>query len=136
MTDPQIVARFDELDEVDIDSASLPTGLADLRDDRNAQRGRPGFGALAGRGDVFVRRPWDEEPVLYYLHLGPDGRRLRQVDAHPDGTAIRTGPDDWPFNPPLDLYDPDLAQWETDAVTFEKAWSSARACLKSASFVG
>jgi hypothetical protein len=43
-----------------------------------------------------------------------------------DGTAIKTGPDDWPFNPPIDLFDPDLAQWEIDPSVFEQAWRQAR----------
>jgi len=132
ITDPEVVARFadDKLTEVDIDATIMPAGLDGLREKRRAQRDRPGFGALAGRDAVFLRRPWDEadetEPQIYYEHLGPDGRRLRQVEIYADGTAIRTSPEDWLFNPPNDLYDPDLAQWETGAEDFEEAWRQAR----------
>ncbi|MFC7280213.1 hypothetical protein ACFQS1_40190 [Paractinoplanes rhizophilus] len=78
--------------------------------------------ALAGREAVFLRRPWDEadetEPQIYCEHLGPDGRRLRQVEIYADSTAVRTRPEHWPFNPPNDLYDPDLVQWEIGAQYF------------------
>lgn len=132
VTDPELLTRFPdgELAEVDIDAAIMPPGLDDLREQRRTQRGRPGFGALAGREAVFLRRPWDEadetEPQIYYEHLGPDGRRLRQVEIFADGTAVRTGPEDWPFNPPNDLYDPDLVRWETGEQDFEQVWQRAR----------
>ncbi|MER5459055.1 hypothetical protein ABT008_30255 [Micromonospora sp. NPDC002389] len=130
--DPEILARFvdDDLTEVDIDTAIMPPGLDGLREQRNAQRGLRGFGALAGRDVVHLRRTWEEaddtEPAVYFEELGPDGRRLRQVEVYRDGTAIRTGPDDWPFNPPNDLYDPELARWEIDPHEFEQAWCQAR----------
>lgn len=132
ITDPEALTRFrdGELAEVDIEAAIMPADLDGLREQRHAQRDRPGFGVLAGREAVFLRRPWDEadetEPQIYYEHLGPDGRRLRQVEMYADGSAVRTGPEDWPFNPPNDLYDPDLAQWETDAQDFEEVWRRAR----------
>ncbi|MFC7532346.1 hypothetical protein [Actinoplanes sp. GCM10030250] len=107
----------------------MPAGLDSLREQRRAQRDRPEFGALAGREAVFLRRPWDEpdetEPQIYYEHLGPDNRRLRQVEVYADETAIRTGPEDWPLNPPNDLYDPDLVQWATSAEDFEQLWRQA-----------
>ena len=130
--DPRIVARFvtDGLAEVDIDAAGMPPGLDGLREQRDDQRGRPGFGALAGRQVVHLRRPWEEadatEPSAYLEEIGPDGRRLRQVEVYPDGTAIKTGPDDWPLNPPIDLHDPALAQWEIRPDQFEQAWRQAR----------
>jgi hypothetical protein len=132
VTDPETSTRFPEgeLAEVDIDAVIMPAGLDGLRDQRRGQRDRPGFGALAGREAVFLRRPWEEAdetaPKIYYEHLGPDGRRVRQVETYADGTAIKTGPQDWPFNPPNDLYDPDLVQWETAAEVFEEAWRRAR----------
>jgi hypothetical protein len=126
------VARFadDTLTEVDIDAADMPPGLDGLREKRDAHRDRPGFGALAGREVVYLRRPWDEaddtEPSIYLEELGSDGRRLRQVEVYRDGTATKTGPDDGPFNPPTDLYDPDLVQWEITPDEFEQAWNQAR----------
>ncbi|MFI7547883.1 hypothetical protein [Actinoplanes sp. NPDC049599] len=130
--DPEIVARFadDSLTEVDIDAADMPPGLDGLRQQRDAQRSRPGFGALAGREVVFLRRPWEEaddtEPTVYFEEIGPDGRRLRQVEVYRDGTAIKTGPDDWPLNPPIDLHDPELAPWEIGPDDFEQVWRRAR----------
>ena len=79
---------------------------------------------------MYLRRPLDEaddtEPFVYLEELGGDGRRTRQVEVYRDGTATRTGPDDWPFNPPIDLHDPELAQWEIDQGEFEQAWQRAR----------
>ncbi|MFC3739508.1 hypothetical protein [Paractinoplanes deccanensis] len=130
--DPNVVAQFadDGLDEVDIDALVMPPGLDGLRDQRDAQRGLPGFGALAGRDVVHLRRPWDEvdgtPPNIYFEELGSDGRRLRQVEVYRDGTAIRTGAGDWPINPPTDLHDPGLPQWEISADEFEQAWRQAR----------
>lgn len=132
VTDPEIVARFEgeELDEVDIDDPRMPAGLDDLRAERDAQRGREGFGALADRDIVHLRRRWDEEddePVVYLMEVESDGRRVRQVELAEDGTAVRSGPDDWPFNPPVvDLFDPALTDQEISRTEFEEHWSRAR----------
>jgi hypothetical protein len=124
--DPEDLARFADgsLDEIGIDDPVMPPGLKGLREDRDAQRGRPGFGALAGRDRVWIRDPSYEEKI-YFEELGPDGRRLRQVTVEADGSMVRTGPDDWPFNPPRDLYDPDLLAYEISADEFEQAWNTA-----------
>ncbi|NMO56966.1 hypothetical protein HH310_38050 [Actinoplanes sp. TBRC 11911] len=130
--DPQTLARYAgfDLTEVDIDASVMPAGLDGLREQRDAQRDQPGFGALAGRDVVYLRRPWDEaddtEPFVSFEELGRDGRRTRQVELYRDGTAIQTGPDDWPLNPPNDLHDPELAQWEIGQDEFEQAWQGAR----------
>lgn len=125
--DTEETARFatSDLDEVDIDAPVMPPGLDGLRETRDGQRDQPGFGVLAGRDRVWIRQPADEEEIIYYLELGPDGRRLRQVEKHTDGTLVRTGPDDWPFNPPHDLYDPELTQHTIDEAEFERIWRSA-----------
>jgi hypothetical protein len=124
--DPEDLERFADgsLDEVHIDDEVMPAGLKEAREDRTAQRGRPGFGALAGRERVWIRDDSDEDEV-YLEELGPDGRRLRQVTLEADGTMTRTGPDDWPFNPPRDLYDPGLLRYEISADEFEQAWNAA-----------
>ncbi|MEU4626447.1 hypothetical protein AB0G04_41515 [Actinoplanes sp. NPDC023801] len=123
--DPEDVARFADgsLDEVDIDDPVMPAGLKEARKNRDAQRDRPGFGALAGRERVWIRDPYEDE--VYLEELGPDGRRLRQVTIEADGTMVRTGPEDWPFNPPRDLYDPELLRYEISADEFERAWNAA-----------
>ncbi|MEU3324884.1 hypothetical protein [Streptomyces albus] len=133
ITDPDIVARRSQdegLEEVDIDGPHMPTGLDDLRAERDAQRECEGFGALAEREVVFLRRRWDEEdddPVVYLMELDADGRRIRQVELAEDGTAVRSGPDDWPFNPPVvDLFDPALLSQEISRSEFEKHWATAR----------
>jgi hypothetical protein len=118
------------LDEIDIDAPTMPGDLDDLRAQRDAQRNRPGFGALADRSVVHLRRRWDGEddvdPAIYLIEVGPDGRRIRQVELSEDGTAVRTGPDDWPFNPPVvDLFDPDLAGMEISRDEFEAEWLRA-----------
>jgi hypothetical protein len=44
-----------------------------------------------------------------------------------DGTAIKTDPEDWPFNRPLvDLFDPQLPDQEINRDEFERAWAAAR----------
>jgi hypothetical protein len=132
VTDPETMARFEKerLEEVDIDAPLMPPGLDGLRAERDAQRGREGFGALAERDIVHLRRRWDEdddEPVVHLMEVGSDGRRLRQVELAEDGTALRSGPDDWPFNPPVvDLFDPALADQEISRGEFEEHWARAR----------
>ncbi len=87
------------------------------------------FGALAGRDIVYLRRRWDEEgddPVDYLMEVGADGRRVRQVELAEHGAALRSGPDDWAFNPPVvDLFDPTLAGQEISRGEFEEQWTRA-----------
>ncbi|MEU7606081.1 hypothetical protein AB0B78_37665 [Streptomyces sp. NPDC040724] len=123
-----------DLDEVAADGTGMSDAMDEFRAKRDAQRGRAGFGALAGREVVWLRRRWngeeaegDEDPTLYLMEVGSDGRRLRQVELAPDGSGLRSGPDDWPFNPPVvDLFDPDLAGMEIGRSEFETAWLGAR----------
>ncbi|MFG3256890.1 hypothetical protein [Streptomyces sp. NPDC048172] len=117
------------LEELDIDTPAPGSPLSDFRDRRSAQRGHPAFGALAGRDRVWLR--WREEDAgaddpTYLLELGPDGRWLRQVEQPPEGPHVRSSSDDWPINPPLDLYDPDLVEIEIPSAAFEEAWRRAR----------
>lgn len=132
VTDPDTVARSQDegLEEVDIDGPRMPPGLDGLRAECDAQRECEGFGALAERDVVFLRRRWDEEsdePVVYLMEVGSDGRRIRQVELAKDGTAVRSGPDDWPFNPPIvDLFDPVLSRQEVSRSEFEEHWATAR----------
>lgn len=115
------------LEEVDIDAPVMPAGLDGLRAQRDKQRGLPGFGALADRVVVYLRGHWNgEDPALYLMEIGPDGRRIRQVEVAEDGTAAKTDAQDWPINPPLvDLYDPQLPDQEIDRDEFERAWAAA-----------
>ncbi|MFE5807074.1 hypothetical protein [Streptomyces sp. NPDC056491] len=120
-----------DLDEAWADATSTPEGLDELRAKRDAQRGREGFGALADRKITWLRRRWDyeddEDHTLYLMEVEADGRRLRQVELAPDGPGVRSGPDDWPFNPPVvDLYDPELVGMEIGRDEFEAAWRAAR----------
>jgi len=113
-----------QLDEVDIDAAAMPPGLDGLREKRDGQRGRPGFGALAGREIVYLRHRWDDDPSTYLLEVGSDGRRIRQVELAEDGTVTKALAEDWPFNPPaVDLFDPRLPAEEIDREEFERAWA-------------
>ncbi|GAA2071689.1 hypothetical protein [Actinomadura alba] len=120
-----------DLDEVDADAPTMPAGLDDLRAKREAQRSMPGFGALADRSVVYLRRRWDGEddvdPAIYLMEIGSDGRRLRQVELAEDGGAVKSDPNDWPFNPPVvDLFDPELKDLEISRDDFEAAWQRAR----------
>ncbi|MCY0922918.1 MULTISPECIES: hypothetical protein [unclassified Streptomyces] len=119
-----------DLNAVDIDAPTMPGDLDALKAQRTAQRDGPGFGALAGRSVVHLRRRWDGEDGVdaadYLMEVGPDGRRLRQVELGDDGAAVKSGPDDWPFNPPVvDLFDPDLAGMEISRAEFEAEWLRA-----------
>lgn len=116
-------ARHLTLDEAAVDSDDLPPGLRDLRDQRRAQRGRPGFGALVGRGVVHVRQSAGAFTAL--MELDPNGHRLREVAIAGDGTVLRSGADEWPRNPPVDLYDPDLAHQTISRDEFEFVWAAA-----------
>ncbi|MFD1831228.1 hypothetical protein ACFSJS_16380 [Streptomyces desertarenae] len=131
--DPEAVGRAGawELEETDIDAPVLPGGLEELRARRDAQRGLPGFGALAGRSVVHLRLGGglhgDDDRSVYLVEVGGDGRRLRQVELTEDGTALRSGPEDWVFNPPVvDLFDPGLPDKEMDREEFEAQWRRAR----------
>ncbi|MCC3778791.1 hypothetical protein K6I33_004066 [Streptomyces sp. UNOB3_S3] len=133
VTDPETVAWREggKLEEVDIDAPRMPAGLDGLRAERDAQRGRPGFGALVGREVVYLRQPWDGDddvdPADYLMEIGSDGRRTRQVEIGEDGSAVRSGPDDWLFSPPIvDLFDPELVGREIRRDEFEEAWARAR----------
>jgi hypothetical protein len=122
---------WDDLAEVDIDAATMPPGLAEARAERDAQRGLPGFGALADRRVLYLRLPWDGEdaadPSIFLMEVGPDGRRTRQVELTEDGTVIKSDPDDWPLNPPVvDLFDPRLVDQEISRDEFEEAWLRGR----------
>jgi hypothetical protein len=125
---PADIARAEGwgLDEVDIDAPVMPAGLGGLRATREGQRGLPGFGVLADRQVVYLRQRDEDDPATYLTEIGSDGRRIRQVEVAEDGTAIKTDPDDWPFNPPVDLFDPQLPGQEIDRDTFERAWTAAR----------
>ncbi|GAA2684505.1 hypothetical protein [Actinoplanes palleronii] len=119
--------RDPDIEEVDIDAPVMPEGLDDLRAERDAQRGRPDFGAFADREVVYLRRPWDEgDPELYLMEIGADGRRLREVLLAEDGPWIKNDAEDWPINPPVvDLYDPELVGQEVGRDEFEAAWERA-----------
>ncbi|MFI6867797.1 hypothetical protein [Nocardia sp. NPDC050406] len=116
-------ARHLSLDEASVDAEDLPPGLRDLRDQRRAQRARPGFGALVGRGVVHVRH--NEGAFVSLMELGPNGHRLREVAIAGDGTVLRSEADEWPRNPPVDLYDPDLVRRTISRDEFEFAWAAA-----------
>ncbi|MFI6638854.1 hypothetical protein [Streptomyces sp. NPDC050504] len=127
VTDPDALARAGtwSLDEVHID-APHPNPLSDLRAQREAQRDQPGFGALVGRELVHLRWLEDGDDQVCLLELGPDGRKVREVEIGPDGDAVRTGVDDWLFNPPFDLFDPQYAPMEISRAAFDEAWRTAR----------
>jgi hypothetical protein len=129
VVDPAKAGRSEswELEEVDIDAATMPAGLDGLRAKRAGQRALPGFGALADRQVVYLREVDDSDgPVTYLTEVGSDGRRIRQVSVAEDGTATKSDAESWLFNPPLvDLFDPRLPEQEIDRAEFEQAWADA-----------
>ncbi|MEU3558559.1 hypothetical protein ACFWJ4_22920 [Kitasatospora sp. NPDC127067] len=127
IADPDAVRRAETwgLKEVRLDDPDS-NPLSSLRAQRDAQRGQPGFGVLAGRDRVCLRWPEGEEGEVFLMELGPDGRRLRQVEIRPDGGSVKTGIEDWPFNPPFDLRDPQYVSMEIGPGDFEEVWQRAR----------
>ena len=113
------------LDEFDLaDAARGP--LADLYQKRERQRRDPAFGKLLGRDRVYLRLPDPEEPATWWLtEHDPAGRRLRQIELRPDGTAITGKAADWPMNPPFDPGDPQFASNEIPREEFDQAWERA-----------
>ncbi|WP_309484573.1 hypothetical protein [Streptomyces himalayensis] len=127
VTDWEAVERAETWtsEEVHLDAPD-PNPLSGFRAQRDAQRGQPGFGVLAGRDRVYLRWQEDGDEEIFLMELGPDGRRLRQVEIGSDGGAVKTSVEDWPLNPPCDLYDPQYASLEISCDDFEEAWHRAR----------
>ncbi len=125
--DPTTVRAVESwsLDELDIaDAISGP--LAELYSKRKQQCQDPAFGKLLGKSRVYFRLADAEVDLGGWLsEHGPDGRRVRQVELRPDGTAVASCAADWPMNPPFDLADPQFASNEISREEFERAWERA-----------
>ena len=50
-----------------------PAGLDDLEEQRRAQRASPKFGALVGRGSVYIRKDYPEEQETYFFEYDEQG---------------------------------------------------------------
>lgn len=129
---PEAIEQAEEwdLEEVDVDASTMPAGLDELHAKRQEQRHLPGFGALADRTIIYLRRRWDGDdgvdPAVYLMEIGTDGRRLRQVELTENGHAFKSDPDDWAYNPPVvDVFDPELKDMEISRDDFETAWHRA-----------
>lgn len=130
VTDAEDLARAEsdpDMEPVDIDAKVLTPVLDEMRAERNAQRGQPGFGAFADRDVVYLRRRWDEDvPEMFLFEIGADGRRMREVQLSEDGPLVKNDPEGWLFNSPLvDLWDPELVEQEITREEFEAAWARA-----------
>ncbi|MEW2404440.1 hypothetical protein [Streptomyces sp. NPDC046862] len=113
------------MEEVHLEAPD-PNPLSGFRAQRDAQRGQPGFGVLTGRDREYLRWQEDGDEEIFLMELGPDGRRLRQVEIGADGGPVKTSVEDWPLNPPCDLYDPQHASLGISCDDFEDAWHRAR----------
>jgi len=125
--DPATVRAVESwsLDELDI-AGAISGPLADLYSKREQQRQDPSFGNLLGKSRVYLRlADPGVDPGAWLSEHGSDGRRLRQVELRPDGTAVASSVADWPLNPPFDLADPQLASNEISREEFEQAWERA-----------
>jgi hypothetical protein len=88
--------------------------------------GQATLGELLGKSRVYLRLADAEVDLGVWLsEHGPDGRRVRQVELRPDGTAAASSVADWPMNPPFDLADPQFASNEISREEFERAWERA-----------
>jgi hypothetical protein len=76
--------------------------------------------------ELFVKKYWDEEDVLFYLHFQND-EAIRQVEITPTSKVLLTS--DNPINGDSMLYDQGLYELElkeTDFITeeeFNKIWN-------------
>ena len=104
-----------------------PAGLDDLEEQRRVQRASPKFGALVGRGSVYIRKDYPEEQETYFFEYDEQGYRTRQVVVSAGGEAECSGLEDWLFNPPEDLWDPELAECEIAREEFEGWWGKSKA---------
>lgn len=125
--DPQALQSVRSWDLEDYDLAEAAAGpLLDFARKRARQRLTPDFGKLLNRDRVYLRAPeTDDEPGVWYTEHDRTGRRVRQVEVRPDGTAEATTDEDWPFNPPFDLAEPEYVQMEITRAEFEKVWKRA-----------
>ncbi|MFG2016282.1 hypothetical protein [Actinomadura geliboluensis] len=130
MDDPDVIRRvrsWGDMEEVVLDRLAPDSALAHLRDRRSSYRDDPGYGELAGHDVVHLRMPDEEdERVAWLMEIGRDGRWTRQVEIRPGEHPVRSSADDWPINPPLDLYDPRYLPYRISAAEFENAWEKAR----------
>jgi hypothetical protein len=77
------------LDELDISEARVAELLAELYQQRERQRQHLAFGKLLGKNRVCLRLPDPEESAVWWLtEHDSAGRRLRQIELRPDGTAV------------------------------------------------
>lgn len=113
-----------QLEELTLTEA-VTGALAAFAEKRAEQRGDPDFARLLGRDRVCVRHVEDDVPGEWFVELDRTGRRVRQVELRPDGSAEATTDEDWPFNPPEDLADPALARKEIPRARFEELWRRA-----------
>lgn len=126
--DRRATAATWNLPEVDIDAVTDGV-LHELRADRDEQRRHPGYGAFADRDRVYLNQRWDgadDVPAADYLIEVIDGHRIRQIEVRDESPAFRSDLDDFVFNPPIDLWDPELPDQEISAEDFENAWNTAQ----------
>lgn len=118
------VGRFADIPSLRIGDPA-PAGLDDLEEQRRGQCIHPKFGALVGRGSVYIKQEYAEEQETYFVEYDEKGYRTRQVVVAAGGEVERSGPEDWSFNPPEDLWDPELAECEITGEEFEAWWVRA-----------
>ncbi|WP_121391884.1 hypothetical protein [Actinokineospora cianjurensis] len=116
-------ASAEQVEVVEFDAIGDHDILGPLCRQRQEQRQQAGFGALVGRGVVYLRMEHDGD--AYLMEIDPDGTRTRQVEVTDTGESYRTTEADYVFNPPLDLYDPQYALMEIEVAVFDQAWAVA-----------
>ena len=125
VTDPEYLAYRGEGDKrFDLNDLSGDKLLTSLREDRDAQRDKPGFGALVGKERVFLRFLPTNVTNECLREMNAEGHQVRQVELRPDGTRVRSTETDWK-NPAIDLYDPEYAAMEITEAEFECEWVDA-----------
>ncbi|CAM3416168.1 hypothetical protein STSO111631_18430 [Stackebrandtia soli] len=80
---------------------------------------------MVGHDRVHMLFVEDDDPPMY-PELDGDGHATRRVVLDGDGDGLSAELDgDWPFNPPFDLYDPDLTRMRIDADHCAAIWEKA-----------
>ena len=122
--DPETIAHFeaDDLREVDLADAASEVALGDLVAQRDAARGRPGYGRFAGMERVWFAMPQIYEDEDWWFELNPSGQTIRAVREQGE-VRERVVPDG--INPMSDLYDPMYDDREITEAEFEQVWDAA-----------
>lgn len=119
--------RLDDLAVLHVaDPSQDDEAAAGLRATRAAQRGHPDYARLVGLEVVHLDLGSAYGEGTCLVELDALGHRLRMVEPAESGDGwLRSDEDDWVFNPPEDLRNPELVAHRISAEEFEERWLAA-----------